>query len=139
MKNKKKNKKEYYINIAKAVSERSTCLRVKCGAVIVVNDNIVGTGYVGSPRGELNCCDIGICKRDQLNIQPGKNYELCESVHAEMNAFLHSGRERAFGGDIYIYFERIDGKKEKHGGMCIICSRMAKQVGIKNTFIEEIV
>lgn len=133
------DKKKYYLNIAKAVSERSTCLRVKCGAVIVVNDNIVATGYVGSPRDEPNCCDIGTCKREILNIQPGKNYEICESVHAEMNAFLHCGRERAFGGDVYIYIERIDGRKENHDGMCVMCSRMAKQVGIKNVFVEEVI
>lgn len=133
------DKKTYYLDIAKAVSQRSTCIRVKCGAVIVVNDQIVSTGYVGSPRGEPNCCDVGICKRDQLNIKPGTQYELCNSVHAEMNALISAGRERAFGGILYIYLERLDGRKEKHGGMCIMCSRISKQCGIKETFIEEVV
>ncbi len=133
------NKKEYYLNIAKAVSQRSTCLRVRCGTILVNNDQIVSTGYVGAPRGEPNCCDVGKCKRDELNIKPGQNYELCESVHAEMNALIHAGRERSFGGNLYIYLERLDGRKEKHGGMCVMCSRIAKQCGIKEIFIEEVV
>lgn len=56
-------KDEYYLNIALAVSKRSTCLRRHYGVVIVNNDVIVSTGYNGSPRGEINCCDLGECKR----------------------------------------------------------------------------
>lgn len=133
------SKHNYYLGIAKAVSQRSTCLRLKCGAIIVVNDQIVSTGYVGSPRGEPNCCDVGVCERDRLNIPAGKNYELCKSVHAEMNAMLHAGRERAMGGSLYIYQERLDGRKEHHNGMCLLCSRMATQIGIEEVFYEEII
>lgn len=54
------SKDEYYIGIAERVLERSTCLRRKYGAVLVKNDEIVSTGYNGSPRGEANCCDVGV-------------------------------------------------------------------------------
>ena len=57
------SKDDYYLNIAKAVSLRSTCLRRKYGAVIVKNDTIVSTGYNGAPRGTENCCDTGECLR----------------------------------------------------------------------------
>ena len=53
---------DYYLNVAKSVSLRSTCLVRQYGAVIVKNSEIVSTGYNGSPRGEVNCCDIGFCK-----------------------------------------------------------------------------
>ena len=49
-------KDEYYLGIADAVLRRSTCLRRKYGAVLVKGDEIVSTGYNGSPRGEENCC-----------------------------------------------------------------------------------
>ena len=53
------DKDSYYLNIAKAVAARSTCLRRQYGAVIVSGDEIIATGYNGSPRGEVNCCDVG--------------------------------------------------------------------------------
>lgn len=48
-------KREYYLNIARAVALRSTCLRRQYGAVIVKDDQIVSTGYNGAARGEDNC------------------------------------------------------------------------------------
>lgn len=44
------SKEEYYMNIAKAVSERSTCLRRKYGAIIIKDDAIVSTGYNGTRK-----------------------------------------------------------------------------------------
>ena len=76
----------YYLDIADAVTERSTCLRRKWGAVIVKDDEIISTGYNGAPRGRKNCTDIGTCIREELNIPRGTRYELCRSVHAEANA-----------------------------------------------------
>ena len=59
--NKRPDKTNYYLNIAKAVAERSTCLRRRYGAVIVKNQRIISTGYNGAPRGKENCCDAGRC------------------------------------------------------------------------------
>lgn len=42
------SKTEYYLGIAKAVSMRSTCLRRQYGAVIVKDDEIIATWYIGS-------------------------------------------------------------------------------------------
>lgn len=125
------SKKNYYLNIACEVAQRSTCLRRKYGAVIVKNDSIISTGYNGSPRGEANCCDIGTCDRERLQIKPGERYELCKSVHAEMNACLHAGRERAMGGTLYLI--GIDGKTGQTiaGEPCVMCARILKQCGIE--------
>lgn len=71
------DKHEYYLDIADTVSMRGTCLRRNYGAVIVNNDVIVGTGYVGAPRGRANCCDIGYCYRQAHNIPRGTQYETC--------------------------------------------------------------
>ena len=59
------DKKAYYLNIAKTVAARSTCLRRQYGAVIVRDDEIIATGYNGAPRGEANCCDVGTCWREE--------------------------------------------------------------------------
>jgi len=135
------SKNEYYVSIAKAVSERSTCLRAQCGVVIVNNDTIVSTGYSGSARGEINCCDVGICERDRLKIPPGEKYELCKSVHGEANAIINAARSgnTIIGSTMYIYFKRLDSQQHKHGGPCLMCDRMIKNAGIVDWVLEEIV
>ena len=80
----------YYLNIAKAVAARSTCICRQYGAVIVSGDEIIATGYNGSPRGEINCCDVGECYRkthiepvDKNSAKHGNQYGTCVAVHAE--------------------------------------------------------
>ena len=65
------NKQNYYLDIADAVLDRSTCLRKKYGAIIVRNDEIISTGYNGAPRGRKNCSDLGRCMREELKIPSG--------------------------------------------------------------------
>ena len=89
------SKDKYYLNIADAVLDRSTCLRRKYGAIIVKNDEILSTGYNGAPRGRVNCSELGYCNREQLNIPSGQRYELCRSVHAEANAIISAARRHA--------------------------------------------
>ena len=43
------DKENYYLDIAQAALERSTCLRRRYGAIIVQNDEIISTGYNGAP------------------------------------------------------------------------------------------
>ncbi len=135
------SKDDYYMNIAKSVSLRSSCLRAKVGAVIVKDDIILSTGYVGSARGEDNCCDLGVCERMRLKIPPGERYELCKSVHAEQNAIINAARggHSTVGGYIYVYFERIDGGAIKHTGPCMMCARMIKNAGLTQVRVKEIV
>lgn len=119
---------EYYMGIAKAVSRRSTCLRRQYGAVIVNNDEIVSTGYNGSPRGGVNCCDTGICNRIGCAHNDG-NYANCCSVHAEMNAVISASRAEMIGATLYLAgFE--DGKVIK-AEPCPICKRMLENAGIE--------
>ena len=134
------SKEDYYMEIAKIISMRSTCMRAHAGAIIVKNDAIVSTGYSGAPRGEPNCCDLGICERDRLGIEPGKNYELCRSIHGEMNAIINAARNgvSVLDGIMYIYFERLDGQKKKHGDVCLMCKRMITNAGIKRYILKEV-
>lgn len=124
---------EYFLEIAKVVASRSTCLRRRYGAVIVKDNVIVSTGYNGAPRGSANCVDKGSCKRKELNVPSGERYELCEAVHAEQNAIINGAPERMKDAAIYIAgFEEDDSFAE--GKPCLLCGRM-----IRNAMINQIV
>lgn len=102
MKRERISKDQYYLNIAKAVSKRSTCLKRHYGAVIVNNDEIVATGYNGSAREEENCCDIHEhCPRYNASHNQG-NYTDCPAVHAEQNALLSTSRSEIVNATLYL-------------------------------------
>ncbi|MFN3301513.1 MAG: deoxycytidylate deaminase [Patescibacteria group bacterium] len=133
-KNLRPPKEDYYLNIAKEISQRSTCFRVKIGAIIVKNDVIVATGYVGAPRKTKDCFEHGFCLRDKLNIPHGYRYEICRSVHAEMNCLINAARSgiSVLGGDIYIYGEYLlPSPKKMDIYPCFICKKMIINAGLK--------
>lgn len=130
-------KDEYYLGIALAVSKRSTCLKRRYGCVIVKNDEIITTGYNGSPRGEENCCDKGVCHRMDIPHNSG-NYSDCPSVHAEQNAMLSASRKDLIGATLYLAGEEyIDCDKGdcwckiENATPCPICERIIKNAGIE--------
>ncbi len=131
------SKNNYYLDIAQTVSERSTCLRRRFGAIIVKNDVIVSTGYNGAPRGRKNCNELGSCYRDSLGIPKGERYELCRSVHAEANAIISASREQMLGATLYMCC--TDPKTgEIIGGMnsCMMCKRQIINAGIEKVIIR---
>lgn len=131
------SKNNYYLDIAQTVSERSTCLRRRFGAIIVKNDVIVSTGYNGAPRGRKNCNELGSCYRDSLGIPKGERYELCRSVHAEANAIISASREQMLGATLYMCC--TDPKTEEIiGGMnsCMMCKRQIINAGISRVIIR---
>lgn len=126
---KRVSKSEYYLDIAKVVAERSTCLKRQYGAVIVNNDEIISTGYNGSPRGEENCCNRGYCKRMNVPHNSG-NYSDCHSVHAEQNAIISASRKDMINSTLYL-FGTENGEVIRHIEPCPICLRMIRNAGIK--------
>lgn len=127
-------KNYYYLGIAKAVAMRSTCLRRKYGAVIVKDDRIVATGYNGSPRGDVNCVDIGTCKRESMKIPHGERYELCNAVHAECNALLQCNPNDAKDSTLYLFgFERDDNGNNIRitAEPCMMCRRIIRNMRVK--------
>ncbi|MBQ6626050.1 MAG: cytidine deaminase, partial [Ruminococcus sp.] len=122
---KRTDKKNYYLDIAETVLERGTCLRRNFGAIIVKNDQIVSTGYVGAPRGRKNCIDMGVCVREQNNIPRGERYELCRSVHAEANAIIHASRDAMLGATLYLVGKDAKtGEYVENACACSMCKRM---------------
>ena len=125
------DKDTYYLDIALAVSKRSTCLRRHYGCVIVKDDVIVATGYNGSPRGCDNCCDVGKCQRWDSERYSG--YDKCPAVHAEQNALLSVDRSHSQGAIMYLACEEQIAMmwiEDKNPKPCSICQRMIQNSGI---------
>lgn len=134
----RKDKINYYLDIAEAVLERGTCIRRKFGAIIVKNDEIISTGYVGAPRGRKNCSDLGICRREQLNVKKGERYELCRSVHAEANAIISAERTDMIGSVIYLACHDAR-TNELYGDVepCSMCKRLIINAGIEKVIVRQ--
>ena len=134
----RKTKENYYLDIADSVAERGTCLRRLYGAVIVKNDEIISTGYVGAPRGRKNCVDLGFCMRQKLNIPRGERYELCRSVHAEANAIISAPRDKMIDSTLYLVGREVSsGELIKNSCCCAMCKRMVISAGIKDVIIRD--
>ena len=127
-----------YLDLADVVSKRCTCLRRHYGAVIVKNDEVISTGYVGAPRGRKNCTDLGYCIRQQMNIPRGERYELCRSVHAEANAIISAPRDKMIGATLYLSGREADsGAYIHHSNSCSMCKRMIINAGISRVVIRD--
>lgn len=134
----RRDKVNYYLDLADVVSKRATCLRRRYGAVIVKNDEVISTGYVGAPRGRLNCSDLGFCIRQQMNIPRGERYELCRSVHAEANAIISAEREKMIGSTIYLSGREVStGEYITKSNSCSMCKRMIINAGIETVVIRD--
>lgn len=134
----RKDKINYYLDIAETVAARSTCLRRKFGCIIVNNDEIIATGYNGALRGRKNCDELAYCMRDKLKIPRGERYEMCRSVHAEQNAIISAARKDCIGGSIYMVgIDAKTGEHEPHSSSCMMCKRVIINAGIKEIIIRE--
>jgi len=118
---------EYFMKITRLVSERSTCLRRKVGAIIVKDKRIISTGYNGAPRGLAHCLDIG-CLREKLGIPSGERQELCRGVHAEQNAIIQAASSGTSMEGATMYCTTAP---------CATCAKMIINAGIKRLVLAE--
>ena len=125
---KRRDKINYYLDIAETVLERSTCIRRNFGAIIVKHDEIISTGYNGAPRGIKHCEERGGCLRQKLGVPSGQRHELCMALHAEQNAIIQAASmgHAIEGGTIYITHQP-----------CGICAKMIVNAGIKRIVVRE--
>lgn len=109
-----------FMNIALEESQKANCAKGKVGAVIVLNDKVLGKGNNSVPN---NCkiCTIDNCLRKKYSLKSGEKQELCRAVHAEQNAILNSLK---------------DGEDIKNSTMyvtkspCMICAKLIINSGI---------
>ncbi len=127
MKKKRLSWDEYFMKIATLVSERSTCLRRKVGAVLVKDKRILATGYNGAPSGLPHCEETG-CLREKLGLKPGERIEFCRGLHAEQNALVQAA---AFGIDV------SNSTLYSTHEPCITCSKMLINAKVKEICVKE--
>jgi len=111
----------YFMEIAKLVACRSTCLRRAVGAVIVKDKRILSTGYNGAPSGIAHCAETG-CLRRQLNVPSGERHELCRGIHAEQNAIIQAAYHGVSIQGATLYCTNLP---------CSICAKMIINAGIR--------
>ncbi len=133
----RRDKINYYLDIAETVLERGTCLRRNYGSIIVKNDEIISTGYTGAPRGRKNCIDVGFCFREKHNIPRGERYELCRSVHSEANAIISAPRNEMIGSTLYLAGKDAKtGELVENASSCAMCKRMILNAGIERVIVR---
>lgn len=134
----RRDKINYYLDIAETVAERGTCLRRNFGAIIVNHDEIVSTGYTGAPRRRKNCIDMGTCLREQLQIPRGTRYELCRSVHAEANCIISAARRDMINSTLYLVGkEKVSGAYVPNAAPCSMCKRQIINAGVEKVIIRD--
>lgn len=112
---------EYFMKITHLVSQRSTCLRRRVGAVIVKDKRIISTGYNGAPKGLRHCLELG-CLREQMEIPSGERHELCRGAHAEQNAIIQAAGSGTSMDGATMYCTNSP---------CSTCTKMIINAGIK--------
>jgi dCMP deaminase len=117
---------EYFVEMARVIASRSTCLRRHVGALLVRDKRVLATGYNGAPAGLPHCEEVG-CRREELGVASGQRSELCRGLHAEQNAIiqgaLHGVSVR--GATLYCTTQP-----------CVICAKMLINAGIKRIVYE---
>jgi dCMP deaminase len=113
----------YFLNIARAVSERATCDRKKVGAIIVRDKLILATGYNGSPRGWAQCDVHG---HEMKNI--GGRESCIRTIHAEENAVIQCARYGIKMEGAVVYCT---------ASPCYDCFKMLANAGITSVYYGE--
>ncbi len=116
----------YFMEIATVVSTRSTCLRRKVGALLVLNKRILSTGYNGAPGGLSHCLEAG-CIREELKIPSGERHELCRGIHAEQNAIIQAAVHGVAINDSILYCTHYP---------CAQCAKMLINAGVKKLVLS---
>ncbi len=117
----------YFIEIARLVSSRSTCLRRRVGAVLVKDKRVLATGYNGAPAGLAHCSQVG-CLREREKVPPGQRHELCRGLHAEQNAIIQAAYHGTQIKGANLFCTNLP---------CSICMKMLINAGIQGIYFEE--
>ena len=116
----------YFMKIAEVVSQRSTCIKRKVGAVLIKDSHIISTGYNGAPSG-FKHCTTETCVRQ--NLKSGEKPELCRGIHAEVNCIIQAAiHGTSIKGDTTLYSTTFP---------CMNCLKLIINAGIKKLVYKE--
>lgn len=109
---------EYFLNIALATAERSTCPSRKVGSVIVnpATQQVISMGYNGAARGTTHCTDQCLAR------ESGKDWDKCNAIHAELNAVIAAAMNGVSTNGATMYLTTTP---------CLFCARTLINAGIK--------
>lgn len=139
---KQRERDRFYMGIARAVREGANCTGSRVGALLVLDNRVISTGYNGTPSGFPNCSDGGCvrCNDSALHREgrpeeatdplhtAGRALDVCICVHAEQNAFLTAARFgiRVEGATLYTTLSP-----------CFGCLKEAVQAGVKRVVFAD--
>lgn len=112
---------EKFMKIALEESQNANCAKGKVGAVIVLNEKVLGKGNNSVPNGCMPCT-IDTCLRKKYSLKSGERQELWRVVHAEQNAILSSLKKGYDLSNSTIYVTKSP---------CMICAKLIINIGIK--------
>jgi len=141
-KNKKMDKHMYYLKIAEAIALKCNCLSAETGALIVKDDAIISAGYIGAPRKTMDCMELGFCIRRKNKVPSGTGYEMCRSVHSEMNAIINAARAGVslLGGDLYMNTKNkinVTEPKLADAYPCLMCKKIIINAGLNRVICRK--
>ena len=119
---------EYFLKIMDVVALRATCDRGRSGCVIVRDNQILVTGYVGSPRGLFHCDDVGHLLKNVLKDDGSVSQHCVRTVHAEQNAITQAARLGISIKDSTLYCRMEP---------CSVCAMLIINCGIKRVVCEK--
>ncbi|MDI6710054.1 MAG: cytidine/deoxycytidylate deaminase family protein [Thermoanaerobacterales bacterium] len=119
---------EVFMDLARLMARRSTCLRRQVGAVLVRDHRAIASGYNGPPSGLLHCAERGGCLREQLGVPSGHRQEICRALHAEQNVVLQLAITGLSGRDTTLYVTHFP---------CFTCAKMLVQLGVREVVYAE--
>ncbi|KAJ1720580.1 Deoxycytidine monophosphate (dCMP) deaminase [Coemansia erecta] len=112
----------YFMLLSELASHRANCMKRKVGCILVKDNQIIATGYNGTPKGITNCSEGG-CPRCNDGTPCGVSLDHCLCIHAEENALLEAGRGRVRNAEgVVLYCNTCP---------CLGCAKKIVQVGVK--------
>ncbi len=119
---------EYFMEVARTIAKRATCDRGRSGCVIARDNQILVTGYVGSPAGLPHCDDVGHLFRKSVHADGSVTNHCVRTVHAEQNAICQAAKRGISidGGTVYCKMTP-----------CRTCAMLIINCGIKRVVCEK--
>ena len=117
----------YFMKMAHLVSERSTCCRRQVGAILVKNNQVIASGYNGSPK-HISHCTAKSCLREVNHVPSGERHELCRGVHAEQNTIIQAALNGVSLEGAVLYCTNFP---------CSICAKIIINAEIKYIYVAE--
>ena len=121
-KHKRPNWDEYFFGIIDAISKRATCDRGRTAAIIVRDNMILATGYVGAPKGLPSCDEIGHLFEETIHTDGVKRKHCVRTTHAEQNAIAQAAKHGVSIDKAKMYMKMAP---------CLHCAKMIINSGIK--------